>query len=355
MESGKILVDNKSHLESPLLMSMRETQSVHQSTAQSAAESETVAVKGAIQRAVNDYVGKDCELKYHDRIDETLELAGIRFFEELGYCEFEDVLRKHTGVRLDENDWSYLSGINHCKSMDEWEARYAASFTFERLVEFISRRLNLPTVDDVTILGRSCKSAGAFFAIQEVIKADWPTLQPVAPSTPIVQRFVVINDLISVWAKFQVMSHGRLPDLQIGMVGNAIQNAMWPLGCFFALPVAGGMLGLLQGLNLGTPISVLGAIVSVPLLFWGMHLIQRIFDSYQRATRRTAIRLPNGIRTFGDVARIIAGERGGWCNECGYDLTGIVDDRCPECGAASKPRFVFPTKRDQSPSGDGKF
>jgi len=49
-----------------------------------------------------------------------------------------------------------------------------------------------------------------------------------------------------------------------------------------------------------------------------------------RAQRITS--LPNGISTFRDLAELISGDRGGWCEKCGYDLTGLTSDRCPECG-----------------------
>lgn len=42
--------------------------------------------------------------------------------------------------------------------------------------------------------------------------------------------------------------------------------------------------------------------------------------------------LPHGIETFGELADLVSGNRGGWCLNCGYDMTGIAAERCPECG-----------------------
>jgi hypothetical protein len=42
--------------------------------------------------------------------------------------------------------------------------------------------------------------------------------------------------------------------------------------------------------------------------------------------------LPPGVKTFGDLARLIAGDQAGFCEKCGYNLTGNVSGRCSECG-----------------------
>ncbi len=308
---------------------------------------EVAAVMDALRRAVSEYALQSCEIGYRDRIDKWLSQFSD-LYEEVDIVEFGGCVEKQTGVSLDQKDWDFLSGLQLCKSPTEWEARYAALFTFGSLAELIAQRLMLPSVDAVNIFGQLSKSAGAFRAIQRVLEADRPDLDPIAPSTPVLDRFVIHKDLLPVWAKFRVMSHGRLPELRFRSLGKWIDLLAVPVGCLVSCGAAAGVMYMMRQLNFDLPISVAGAALTVAVLVWGMRLLQKLYDAYQRLTGRSAIRLPVVIETFGDVARIIAGERGGWCNECGYDLTGVVDNRCPECGAASKPSFVFPTRPDQS-------
>jgi len=331
-------------------MGKPEEKAEHRTATPLVTDREVAAVMGALRRAVSEYTSQSCDIGYRDRIDKWLSHFG-ELYEEVDIVELGGCVEKQTGVSIDQKDWDYLSGLNLCKSPTEWEVCYAELFTFGRLAELIALRLKLPAVDTVTIFGQPSKCAGAYKAIQKVLETDHPDLEPIAPSTPVLDRFVIHKDLLPVWAKFRVMSHGRLPELGFRSVGKWIDLLAAPVGCLVACGAAAGVMYLMRQLSFDLPISVAGAALAIAVLAWGMHLLQKLYDAYQRLTGRSAIGLPEDIETFGDIARIMSGERAGWCKECGYDLTGCLENRCPECGVATKGKFAFPFKPDSSASG----
>lgn len=101
----------------------------------------------------------------------------------------------------------------------------------------------------------------------------------------------------------------------VGILGGVIQQ-------FTGIDNPVGAFALLAGL-----IAVCFIIV---WLFVGLlgAIVYRIVDMAMFSERS----LPHDVSTFGDLADLICGKRGGWCEHCGYDLTGLVDSRCPECG-----------------------
>jgi hypothetical protein len=42
--------------------------------------------------------------------------------------------------------------------------------------------------------------------------------------------------------------------------------------------------------------------------------------------------------------------RRGYCRQCGYDLTGLMSGRCPECGTVLKGRYPTPLDKRDEPS-----
>ena len=58
---------------------------------------------------------------------------------DLEYLDLEFRLYAKLGVRLTRGDWNFLSGSTFCKTIEEWEIKYAPLFTFGRLAELIAR------------------------------------------------------------------------------------------------------------------------------------------------------------------------------------------------------------------------
>lgn len=101
----------------------------------------------------------------------------------------------------------------------------------------------------------------------------------------------------------------------VGALGGVIQQ-------FTGIENPVGAISLLAGL--------IAVCFMIAWLFVGLFgaIVYRIVDVTMFSERS----LPHDVSTFGDLADLISGKRGGWCEHCGYDLTGLVDSRCPECG-----------------------
>ncbi len=286
----------------------------------------------ALHRAVVDYTGQARGIGYRYRIDVYLRDSNIDYFNDFDLEEFADAIKKQTGVHLDKTDWSYLIGERFCQSPDEWEVRFAELFIFGRLAELIAVRMKLPAIEAIKILGQSSTTAGAFQAIQKVLNEACPDLDQIAPSTLVVKRFSVVRDLMPVWAKFQVMSQGRLPSLQSTRLIKAVSGPTGGSLCIAVLVLVFFFLFKVVAISLVA--SLFATFAFAVALAWFLYLLEKLFEKYQRATGRSVIRMPKDINTFGDVARLISGERGGWCTNCDYDLTGSNRKTCPECGSA---------------------
>ncbi|QDU91043.1 hypothetical protein Pla175_44600 [Pirellulimonas nuda] len=99
-------------------------------------------------------------------------------------------LGEHLGLDWGENRWSVLlklprrkkSRADNIDSWRDWEERIAPKLTVNWLALAIARRLPGVSFEPVTVLGRRCAPAGAFYGL-----CSMPELQGrrVAPSTPL--------------------------------------------------------------------------------------------------------------------------------------------------------------------------
>lgn len=295
----------------------------------------------AIQDAVNEVTGKRVPIAFDTRMDRYFN--GVVGNDDLEYLDLSFKLEDRLGVRLSTDDWTFLGGGNLCKSIEDWEAKYAEFFTFGRLAELVVARAKLGGVTPVTILGATSESAGAFRAIERIATSLRADVEPFAPSTRILDRFRG-QDLVKLWARLRILSRNRVPPLHktrlvkvletIYKCGALLIAATLILGSVGALlsSILGvanivGVFGLSSGL-LGVSGSLLLLLCAVA---WGV-----LYRLVKLLEPRDVI-LPNGIKSFRDLAELISGDRGGWCEKCGYDLTGLENPRCPECGADLRP------------------
>jgi acyl carrier protein len=301
------------------------------------------AVMRTIQECLNDLSKKSPLITRSTRID--------RFFNDvfggdsLDFLDLSFQLEAKLGVYLSADDWKFLSGEVFCKTTEEWDAKYGPLFTFGRLAELVAHRAKLGKARPVTILGSTSKSAGAFRQIQWLAQDISKSTKNFAPSTPIMDA-VRGRDLRRLWARLRIVSDNRVPDLRHTLstqVAIFFERPYQPLMCIAMLST--GVSFLVRYMSTGGFVAALIALVSgIGLIAIFLLMILLVLSFIIRmsswAQPKTAI-LPNGVATFRDLAMLIAGERGGWCEHCGYDLTGLTSDRCPECGKRVKDRPSF--------------
>lgn len=253
--------------------------------------------------------------------------------EEIDYLDIGFRLEARLGFRLTNEDWDFIIGWRLCKSREEWEARYAPFATFGRLADLIAQRASLGIVRPVTILGSTSLAAGAFRQIEAIVRQHEPNGAPFAPSTPILDRLKG-ESLRRVWIRCQIISGNRIPSLIEPTTTKALGAIFNGLFGAFLVLVAYGFLvwQLWRIIKLWFSSTLLAGILSCYASAVVLWLIPRVITGIEGRLRYSEFVLPKDIRTFRDLAELIAGDRGGWCAKCGYDLTGLIENRCPECG-----------------------
>ncbi|QDV89304.1 hypothetical protein RAS2_03690 [Phycisphaerae bacterium RAS2] len=290
----------------------------------------------AMQEAVYEVTGKRVPFARDTRIDRYfIDVVGA---DSLEYLDLSFTLQDKLGVWIDDKDWNFLTGSREASSLQEWELKFAPLFTFGRLTDLIASRARFAPPAPVTILGATSNAAGAFRYICEAAREVAPRVKSFGPSTAIHERFKG-RKLRRLWERLRMMSCGRIPPLKATRYERIADFMSNTGGVLTVIGLSCGSVSLFSRIyGFGATVDWLGwlfmvllssviiagffAVVAVVLAFVVRRLGKASFNS----------NLPNGIATFRDLSELIAGDRGGWCDQCGYDLTGLTGDVCPECG-----------------------
>ncbi len=244
-------------------------------------------------------------------------------------------------ITITRDDQDFLTGRSICKSDADWLERFAPLFTIDRLATFVAHKSASIRVAPITLLGVSSRTAGAFREIERVAKEVAPKVKPFGPSVRIVDRLGA-GAIARMWRRVRWHCPERIPALKTitrdVRGGDFIESRLIIASGVAALAIVGYIAGWpgvsTSGVSQTTSIIV---IVLLVLLLWGLTLLLLIVAD--RAARQIFVRrrfgrsmLPYDIETFADLAKLMSGERGGWCDGCSYDLTGATSERCPECG-----------------------
>lgn len=301
-----------------------------------------------VRAVLREMCDGDWRIDRDTRIDTFFnEVCGA---DSLEYLDFMFRMESSFGVRMTNADWTSLADSKHSKTQDERKTRAAREFTFGRLAEILALRANITQIEPVTICGSRSLAAGAFCAIEKDARHFRNGADGFGPSTRILDQ-IEPNDLPNFWKRIRTHCPSRIPrlDATSGRSLTAMLQGGW--GFMLCLVIAAS--GVFSyGLHLGVQ-KVLGDILFVGIGGILSLLVSSILsatlsfacDSITRFRHRRGVEfgmLPHDIETFGDLARLLAGERGGWCDSCGYDLTGVESGRCPECGRETTRPLAMP-------------
>ncbi len=168
----------------------------------------------------------------------------------------------------------------------EWEREVAPKLTYDALADFIADRVPLISFAPIEIAGHRCAKAGAFFGVREIIGRGSSARRRFAPSTTICSE-LTRSEVEHVWNSMAWMCPSPPPALRTCWSDRIASSAfLWVFamaGTGFAFLCAGEP-------DLFLVFCVVTLIGLVP------YLLLRRFEKP----------LPDGIETFGDLARRLA-------------------------------------------------
>lgn len=214
---------------------------------------------------------------------EQMKAEGI--YEEIDLYDVFFRLKRDFGFQCAWEEWDTFLGL-HVRDPHQWNTKVAPRLTFRALAEFIRERLEPISLEPITILGKSCLTAGIFRALERLAGQVHPKVRRFGPSTPIRTRLRG-SHLHTFWNRLRWITKGRVP--------LPYRITPWRGGFFVLICAAALFLALfkpdLQGLWISSAIAV-------SLLLPTMFLVELL--------NRQLNPLPKEIQTFGDLARYLA-------------------------------------------------
>ncbi len=248
-----------------------------------------------VQRAVIDALQKlaDDEKVYMEVGPATNVVQLERdLADSLFMLEMKMGIEDQLGIRLTQEEWCAYYQFPKCESAvdanrawNDWERDVVPTLTVAALADFVRERYVPVSFEPVCVLGSPpCPAAGYFVGMSELVQQVRPNAERFGPSTPITQ--VLPSHSLSIfWRRLSRAAGRSLPQLSFWL--NHLANVLLIVSaaCLaFGVLVDWAFLGAvwllcLKGIQFG----------------WWLH--------------RRANPLPQGIITFGDLARHLAGQK----------------------------------------------
>ncbi|MEK6259640.1 MAG: acyl carrier protein [Planctomycetota bacterium] len=242
------------------------------------------AVVEALQKLADDVV----------KVEPTTNVVQLEkdLGDSLFHFEFVLSIEQQLGIKLAHEEWHafYRSPLgkiptNPIQTWSEWEREVLPTLTVARLADFVRERYVPVSFEPVSVLGSPpCPAAGYFVGMSELVQQVRPDAKRFGPSTPITQT-LPSHSLRLFWRRLSRAAGRSLPELSFWL--NHLANALLVAS---AACLAFGVL-----VNWAFFAAVWLLCLKGILFGWWLH--------------RRANPLPQGIVTFGDLARHLAGQK----------------------------------------------
>ena len=212
--------------------------------------------------------------------------------DSLFHLEMVIRIEQELGIRLSDEEWSVFyrspvcsAAIDRSQTSEDWERDVVPTLTIAALADFFRERCVPVSFEPVSVLGSPpCPAAGYFVGMSELVQQVRPNAERFGPSSPI-NQVLPSHSLSIFWRRLSRAAGRSLPELSFWLnhLANALLIASAACLAFGVLVdwafFAAVWLLCLKGILFG----------------WWLH--------------RRANPLPQGIITFGDLARHLAGQK----------------------------------------------
>jgi hypothetical protein len=229
-----------------------------------------------------DVLGYEAPLDLDMHFMEEFKYGGI--FDEIDFGDVIWRLQREFGFTCALEEWKTFLGL-HIKDSDEWNRDFAPRLTFRALADFIRERLEPILLEPLILLGKPCRTAGIFRALERLAGQVHPAVSRFGPSTPIRARLRG-SRLQRFWDRLRWITQDQIPlprRIKFGCGGFYFKIG---IGLFIALWKRD-----LEGLWLSLKVTA--------LLFLPTAFLVEFLNSQLNP-------LPKEIKTFGDLARYLA-------------------------------------------------
>lgn len=234
----------------------------------------------------------NCESPFDPDMSFVAQLKAQHMYSNIDFDDVACGLGWLFGLTCSWEEWEFFLG-KHIQDDSEWEKTIAPKLTFRALADFIRERLNPISLEPMTLLGKPCLTAGVFRALEKLAKQIKPKINCFAPSTPIRARLRGIR-LHCFWSQLRWMIEDQLPPpphipfrswyfLNRLLVKLNVKLGIGLLIALLTKDVKGLLAGAAVTCALFIPVGVLAAFINARMN-----------------------PLPEGIETFGDLARVLA-------------------------------------------------
>lgn len=231
----------------------------------------------------------------------TPESNLVEWVESNGEWEFginlrylRKVLQFHFGVEISEVTWREFAGTELPK--DVWNEVIRPSMAIRRVAEFIAQQAPRIEFRVANIAGVDCPKAGVFLGLEQIARIVEPEASSIAPSQELGQSLSP-RALQRFWVLTRFLTSVPLPRLR----NRTDEIAKWTLAGSF---VVGIVLSVMAACHLSVggfgPQILCGGLLTT--LFVSPYLTVTV----QRVIAPNYLPLPNGIRTFRQLAEFLS-------------------------------------------------